>query len=75
MIELSNVWVIITCLWVAYLVYGGIWRLYLSPIAQFPGSRWAALTLWYEFYFDIIKVSYAPMKACCVSRAQLTRAG
>ncbi|KAF7511511.1 hypothetical protein GJ744_004099 [Endocarpon pusillum] len=55
MIELSNAWVSIACLWVAYLVYGIIWRLYLSPIAQFPGSKWAALTLWYEFYFEIIK--------------------
>ena len=42
-----------TCL--LYILYGVIYRLYLSPIAKFPGRRLAALTMWYEFYFDIIK--------------------
>jgi hypothetical protein len=27
-----------------YVVYCAIWRLYLSPIAKFPGPRLAALT-------------------------------
>ncbi|PVI06026.1 putative P450 monooxygenase, partial [Periconia macrospinosa] len=30
-------------------------RLVLSPIAQFPGPRLAALTFWYEFYYDVIR--------------------
>ena len=40
---------------VLYTVYGVVYRLYLSPIARFPGRRLAALTFWYEFYFDVIK--------------------
>ncbi|KAK4452860.1 cytochrome P450 CYP542B3 [Podospora aff. communis PSN243] len=37
-----------------YTLYGVIWRLYFSPIAHIPGPRLAALTWWYEFYYDII---------------------
>lgn len=40
---------------VLYAVYGIIWRLYLSPIAKFPGPKLAAVTLWYEFYYDVLK--------------------
>ena len=32
-----------------------VYRLYLSPLAKFPGRRLAALTLWYEFYYQVIK--------------------
>jgi hypothetical protein len=39
----------------AYLVGLVINRLYLSPIAKFPGPRLAALTLWYEFYHDVVR--------------------
>jgi hypothetical protein len=36
-----------------YLLGLGIYRLYLSPAAKFPGPRLAALSYWYEFYYDV----------------------
>jgi len=38
-----------------YTVYGLVWRLFLSPVAKFPGPKIAAATFWYEFYYDVVK--------------------
>jgi len=40
---------------VLYLVYGITWRLFWSPLAKFPGPKLAAVTLWYEFYYDVLR--------------------
>ena len=38
-----------------YTVYGLVYRLYLSPVAKVPGPRLAAVTYFYEIYYDWIK--------------------
>ncbi|KAJ6781928.1 hypothetical protein PWT90_07206 [Aphanocladium album] len=40
--------------WTVYAVCLGVYRLWFSPIAHLPGPRLAALTQYYEFYYDII---------------------
>ncbi|KAE9376444.1 cytochrome P450 [Stipitochalara longipes BDJ] len=40
-----------------FTIAGAIRRLYFHPLSHIPGPKFAALTWWYEFYFDIIQPS------------------
>lgn len=42
-------------LFVSYLVSLAVYRLFLHPLAGYPGPKIAALTVWYEFYYDGIQ--------------------
>lgn len=45
----------IVILQLGWLTWTIITRLLLSPLAKIPGPKLAALTSWYEFYYDAIR--------------------
>lgn len=39
----------------AYCFGEGLRRLFYHPLSHIPGPKLAALTWWYEFYYDVIQ--------------------
>lgn len=49
-----------TALWLVaaglvWTVMGGIRRVWFTPLSHFPGPKYAGLTLWSEFWWDVVK--------------------
>ena len=45
---------------VLYAVLLVVYRLYISPVSKFPGKKLAIATMWYEFYYQVIKGGQYP---------------
>lgn len=51
--SLSKLLALVSILLISYLASLSIYRLFFHPLAKIPGPRRAALTHWYQIYYDV----------------------
>lgn len=54
-ITTSDVLVTASLLIASFVIARSVYRLYLHPLANVPGPKLAALTSWYELWYDCFK--------------------
>ena len=45
-----------------WVILGAVYRLYFHSLSKVPGPRLAALTFWYEVYYDLIQSAQFPWR-------------
>ena len=53
--ELSTLLKLLCVCYVFYILGLYVYRMYFDSLSKIPGPKLAAASLWYEFYYDVVK--------------------